>query len=76
MQILVCIVQYIIFGRPASISNALSRVYGIAARSFFQIKFACFLFAMSFKGTVSRDGYFFECLKILISTSCVCADGF
>jgi hypothetical protein len=25
---------------------------------------------------VSRDGYFFEDLNILISTFCVCADGF
>ncbi len=29
-----------------------------------------------FKGTVSRDGYFFEGLNILISTFCVCADSF
>jgi hypothetical protein len=28
-----------------------------------------------FKG-VSRDGYYFEGLNILISTFCVCADGF
>jgi hypothetical protein len=28
------------------------------------------------KGTVSRDGYFFEGLNILISTFCVCAEGF
>ncbi len=28
------------------------------------------------KGTVSRDGYFFEGLDILISTFCACADGF
>jgi hypothetical protein len=28
------------------------------------------------KGTVSRDGYLFEGLNILISTYCVCADGF
>jgi hypothetical protein len=30
----------------------------------------------TFKETVSRDGYFFECLNILISTFCVCADSF
>ncbi len=30
----------------------------------------------SFKGTVSRVGYFFKGLFILISTFCVCADGF
>ncbi len=29
-----------------------------------------------FKGTVLRDAYFFEGLNFLISTSCVCADGF
>jgi hypothetical protein len=29
-----------------------------------------------FKGTVSRDGYFFDSLNILISTFCVCDDGF
>jgi hypothetical protein len=29
-----------------------------------------------FKGTVSRDGYFFECLNILISTFSKWADGF
>ncbi len=29
-----------------------------------------------FMGTVSRDGYFFEGINILISTFCVCADGF
>jgi hypothetical protein len=28
------------------------------------------------KGTVSQDGYFFEGLTILITTFCVCADGF
>jgi hypothetical protein len=28
-----------------------------------------------FKGTVSRDEYFFDGLNILISTFCVCADG-
>jgi hypothetical protein len=28
------------------------------------------------KGTVSRDGNFFEVLNILISTFCVCANGF
>ncbi len=28
------------------------------------------------KGTVSKDGYFFECLNILISSFHVCADGF
>ncbi len=28
------------------------------------------------KGTLSRDGYFFEGLKIFNSTSCVCAVGF
>ncbi len=28
------------------------------------------------KGTVSRDGYFFEGLNILISSFCVCAEGF
>jgi hypothetical protein len=28
------------------------------------------------KGTVSRVGYLFEGLNILISTVCVCADGF
>jgi hypothetical protein len=28
------------------------------------------------KGTVLRDGYFFEGLNILISTFSVCADGF
>ncbi len=28
------------------------------------------------KGTVSRDGYFFNGLNILIGTFCVCADGF
>ncbi len=28
------------------------------------------------KGRVSRDGYFFECLNISISTFYVCADGF
>ncbi len=30
----------------------------------------------SVKGTVSRDGYFFEGLNIFISTFCVCAHGF
>jgi hypothetical protein len=30
----------------------------------------------TFKGTVSRDGYFFGRLNILIGTFCVCADGF
>jgi hypothetical protein len=30
----------------------------------------------SFIGTMSGDGYFFEGLFILISTFCVCADGF
>ncbi len=29
-----------------------------------------------FKGTVSGDGYYFEGLNILISTFCVCVDGF
>jgi hypothetical protein len=29
-----------------------------------------------FKETVSQDGYFLEGLNILISTFCVCADGF
>ncbi len=29
-----------------------------------------------FKGTLSRDGYFFEGLNILISTFCECADDF
>jgi hypothetical protein len=29
-----------------------------------------------FKGTVTRDGYFFDSLNILISTFCVCDDGF
>jgi hypothetical protein len=29
-----------------------------------------------FKGTVSRDGYFFEGLNSLIGTCCMCADGF
>jgi hypothetical protein len=29
-----------------------------------------------FIGTVSRDGYFFEGINILISTFCVCAEGF
>jgi hypothetical protein len=28
------------------------------------------------KRTVSRNGYFFEGINILISTFCVCADGF
>jgi hypothetical protein len=28
------------------------------------------------KGTVSRDGYFFEGLNILISTFCACTDVF
>jgi hypothetical protein len=28
------------------------------------------------KGTVSRDGFCFEGLNILISTFCVCGDGF
>ena len=31
---------------------------------------------ITFKGTVSRDEYFFEGLNILINTFCVCADGF
>jgi hypothetical protein len=30
----------------------------------------------TFKGTVSRDGYCFGSQNILISTFCVCADGF
>jgi hypothetical protein len=30
----------------------------------------------TFKGTVSRDGYFFEDLNMLIRTFCVCDDGF
>ena len=34
------------------------------------------LYQSNVKGTVSRDGYFFEGLSILISTFCVCADGF
>jgi hypothetical protein len=38
---------------------------------------ACVVDIGKFKGTVSRDGYFFvEGLSILISTFCVCADGF
>jgi hypothetical protein len=28
------------------------------------------------KGTVSLDGYFFEDPNVLISTFCICADGF
>jgi hypothetical protein len=28
------------------------------------------------RGTVSRDGYFFKGLNILVSTFCVCADAF
>ncbi len=28
------------------------------------------------KGTVSRDGYFFEDLNLLLNTFCVCSDGF
>jgi hypothetical protein len=35
-----------------------------------------FLRVLFLKGTVSRDGHFFEVLNILISTFCVCADGF
>ncbi len=35
-----------------------------------------FLRVLFLKGTVLRDGYFFEGLNILISTFCVCADGF
>jgi hypothetical protein len=31
---------------------------------------------MRLKGTVSRDGYILEGLNILISTFCICADGF
>ncbi len=30
----------------------------------------------SVKGTMTRDGYFFKGLNILISTFCVCAVGF
>ncbi len=33
-------------------------------------------FPLSFKGTVSRDGYFFELPIIFISIFCVCADVF
>ncbi len=33
----------------------------------------CVQLHYSFKGTVSRDGYFFEGLNILNSTFCVCA---
>jgi hypothetical protein len=29
-----------------------------------------------FKGTLSRDGYFFEGLNIVFSTFCVCPDSF
>jgi hypothetical protein len=43
-----------------------------AWRTQFQIKEK----RLNLKGTVSRDGYFFEGLNILISTVCVCADGF
>jgi hypothetical protein len=42
----------------------------LAAKSF------CSICCVTVKGTVSRDGYFFEGVKILISTFCVCADGF
>jgi hypothetical protein len=35
----------------------------------------CYL-SDSRKGKVTRDGYFFKGLNILISTFCVCADGF
>jgi hypothetical protein len=35
-----------------------------------------FLRVLFLKGTVSRDGYFFDGLNILISTFCVCADGY
>ncbi len=34
------------------------------------------LYQSNVKGTGPRDGYFFESLNILISTFCVCADGF
>jgi hypothetical protein len=40
------------------------------------MKYSGIFVLMPFKGTVSRDIYFFEGLNILIGTFCECDDGF